>query len=263
MELTRNNYFSKEAENLFMGSSSFKAWDIEHGGCEAKEVAKHNGEWKEKENPAFLLGTYVHAWSSEELEEFKVDHPELFKKDKTLYAKYALGDKMIETFESDETMMQMRKGEKEKIFIGKIAGVDFKIQVDILNVEHGYFADIKTTKNIREKYWNNELKTHENFIQKYDYPLQFAIYAEILRQNLNMDEWLDSYVLAVDKQDIPDHEVIYMGTDFIKSKLEEIERKLPHIIAVRNGEIEPKRCGKCDYCRSTKKIQNAIHYLEL
>jgi hypothetical protein len=171
---------------------------------------------------------------------------------------------MINVFKNDPAMVQMREGEKEQIFTGEISGVPFKIQVDILNIGKGYFADIKTTKNMYEKYWNAETRERETFIQKYDYPLQFSIYVEILRQNLNMDKHLDCYILAVDKQEIPDHEIIYMDVDgFIKEKLEEIKFKLPHIMAVRNGEIEPERCEKCDYCRQTKKIIKPIHWLDL
>jgi len=189
--------------------------------------------------------------------------PELFKKDGSLLAKYALGDEMINCFKSDPVMMQMREGEKEQIFTGTIAGVDFKIQVDILNVERGYFADIKTTKSLYETYWNENTRERESFIMKYDYPMQFAIYAEVLRQNLKMDKWLDSYILVVDKQDPPDHAVIFMGQDFIQEKLDELMIKLPRIIQARNGEVKPQRCEKCDYCRSTKRVSKAIHYLDL
>lgn len=275
MELTRKNYFSPEAERLYLGSSSFKAWDKYHksvevfghdvgGGCEAREVAKRNGEWEEKEKDAFLLGSYLHAWASGDLQEFIGNTPTLFKKDGTLYAKYAVGDKMIECFKNDPAMMQMLQGEHEKIFTGTIGGVPFKIMVDVLNLKKGYFADIKTTKNIRETYWNPETREQESFIQKFDYPLQFAIYAEILRQNLKMDKYLDCYVLAVDKQEVPDHNLIFMDVEgFIKEKLEEIESKLPHIMAVRNGEVEPERCERCEYCRQTKRITKAIHWLDL
>jgi len=264
MELTRANYFSKEAELLYMGSSSLKAWNNYKGGCEAREVAKRKGEWTDKENPAFLLGNYLHSWSSGDLPEFMANTPELFKKDGTLLAKYTLGDEMINVFKRDPAMMQMREGEKEQIFTGEINGVPFKIQVDILNVEKGYFADIKTTKKMTEKYWNSETRTYETFIQKYDYPMQFSIYAEILRQNLKMDTYLDCYILAVDKQDVPDHEIIFMDVDsFIKTKLEEIELVIPRIMSVRNGEVDPVRCEVCDYCRSTKKIVKPIHYLDL
>ena len=44
-----------------------------------------------------------------------------------------------------------------------------------------------------------------------------------------MDEngYLQGYILAVDKQEIPDRQIIYMGIDeFIKDKLEEISLKL-------------------------------------
>lgn len=287
-ELNRKNYFSPEAEALFLGSTSFKNWDMySRDGCESREVAKRKGIWADKPNPAFLLGTYVHSWSSGDLPEFIANTPELFKKDGTLLAKYALGDEMINTLKSDPAMMQMLQGQKEQIFTGEIAGVPFKIQVDILNLLNAYFGDIKTTKNIYEKYWNPDTREHESFIQKYDYPLQFAIYAEILRQNYSniLDEalkaytenqlkkfieivksnsYLDGYILAVDKQEVPDHQIIYMDIDsFIAEKLQEIALKLPRIIAVRNGEVEPVRCEKCDWCRHTRRIVKPVHYLDL
>lgn len=262
MELTRENYFSKEAEELYMGSSSFKAWDVLHGGCEAKEIAKVKGLWIEKENPAFLLGSYVHAWSSSDLPEFIAEHPELFKKGGGMLAKYALGDEMINVLRNDPLVEKIREGAKEQIFTGAIAGVDFKIQVDVLNLQKGYFADIKTTKNLQESYWNKELRGHETFINKYDYYTQIAIYAEILKQNTGLVDYLEPYLIVVDKQEVPDHEVIYMGKSFIADKLAEIESRLPHIVDVRKGLIEPTYCGKCDYCRSVKKIIKPISLSE-
>jgi hypothetical protein len=265
MKLNRQNYFSPEAEALYLGSTSFKAHDMEHSdGCEAREIAIDKGEWIEPDKDAFLLGQYLHSWSSGDLQEFISNTPQLFKKDSTLLAKYALGDKMIECFENDPAMMQMRVGDKEQIFTGELFGVPFKIQVDILNLKAGRFCDIKTTKNLHEKYWNTENREYETFIQKYDYEMQFAIYAEILRQNLKMDKYLQGYILAVDKQDPPDHEIIFMDVDaFIADKLAEVEAKLPRIMDVRKGEVEPVRCGRCEYCRSTKRIKQAIHYLDL
>lgn len=261
MELNRKNYFSPEAEKLYLGSSSFKAWDMFHsGGCEAREVAKRNGTWQEDDNDAFLLGSYVHSWNEGEVPEFLAEHPEMFSSRGAskgqLLAKYALGDKMIETLKNDELVQKFRDGaEKERIFTGQIDGVDFKIQVDILNIERGYFADIKTTKNLSETYYNASAKKRESFIEKYDYFTQIAIYAEILRQNLNMDSYLEPYLLVVDKQQTPDHAIIDMGTSWIPEKLEEIKSRLPHIVAVRNGEVDPIGCGKCDYCRSIKKAK--------
>lgn len=259
MKLNRDNYFSKEAELKYMGSSSFKAFDIFHGGCEAKQIAKREGRWEDKENPAFLLGSYVHSWSSGDLQKFMSEHPQLFKKDGTLLKKYALGDEMINILKNDPLVQKFREGASfEQIFTGKIAGVDFKIQVDILNLDKGYFVDLKTTKNLSETYWSTTKRGKESFIDKYDYYCQIAIYAEILRQSLGMaeGEYLEPYIIPVDKRkDVPDHAIIDMGTSFIKDKLEEIKTKLPHIVAVREGREEPIACGKCDYCRSIKKAK--------
>ena len=271
MELNRNNYFSKEAEALYMGSSSFKAWDILHdGGCEARELAKINDEWEDEQKDAFLLGSYVHAWSEGDLQGFISEHPEMFSTRGAtkgcLKAEFAVGDKMIEVLRNDPLVEKFREcAEKEKIFTGQIGGVDFKIQVDILNVEKRYFADIKTTKSISETYYNETLKKRESFIDKYDYKLQIAIYAEILRQNLGMTSYLEPYLIVVDKnKTLPDHEVIHMGTDFIEEKIDEIKERLPRIMAVRNGVEEPIGCGKCDYCRSKKKAELITYrqYLE-
>lgn len=261
MELNRINYFSKEAELAFMGSSSFKAWDMLHDdGCEARELAKRNGEWEDAEKDAFILGSYVHAWSSGDLQEFIAEHPEMFSTRGAtkgcLKKEFAKGDVMIEVLRNDPLVQKFRQeADKEKIFIGQIAGVDFKIQVDILNVEMGYFADIKTTKNLSESYWNEHTKRRETFIDKYDYYTQIAIYAEILRQNLGMTTYLEPYLIIVDKQEVPDHAIIDMGTSFIEEKLEEIKGRLPRIMAVRNGAEEAIGCGKCDYCRSKKKAK--------
>lgn len=265
MKLNRKNYFSKEAEVLYLGSTSFKAWDIFHtsteafgnlieGGCEARELAITKGEYEKPSKDAFLLGNYVHSWSSGDLKDFLLEHPEMFKKDGSLYAKFSVGDAMINCLKNDSLVQKFREGaEKEQIFTGEIAGVPFKIQVDILNIEKGYFADIKTTDKLRKTYWKDGKKC--TFIDNYDYKLQFAIYAEILEQNLKLGHYLEPYVIAVDKQEIPNHEVIDMGTDFIEEKLEYIKAKLPHIIAVRNGIEEAIPCEECAYCRSKKEAK--------
>ncbi len=109
MILNKYNYFSIEADREYFSVSQFKSFKQ----CEAKTIAKLNGEWEEGRNEAFLLGSYVHAWSEGTLEEFKTEHPELFKKDGTLYAKYALGDKMIATLEKDNLVKKLEKDKRK------------------------------------------------------------------------------------------------------------------------------------------------------
>ena len=130
--------------------------------------------------------------------------------------------------------------------------------VDLMDLKKGYFADLKTTAQINKTTYKDGMRC--SFIGTYDYFLQIAIYAEVIRQNLGMAEgnYIDPYIIVVDKQEIPDHEVIYMGTEFIESKLQEVKSKLPRIMAVKRGLITPDKCGKCDYCRSEKVLMKPI-----
>lgn len=260
MRLTHDNYFSPEADREFFSVSQFKAFRE----CEAKVMAKLNGTWVDGNNDAFTLGSYVHLWSEGgNLGEFRAQHPEMFKKDGTLLKKFEVADKMIETLANDPLVEKVREGQKEVIMTGELFGTPWKIMIDIYNPSKGVFVDLKTTREISKKYWNEELRVKQNFIEHYDYLLQMAVYAEIERQNRGGEEYLQPHIIAVSKEEIPDKAIVLMGTEYIEDKLLEVETLLPRFIKVKNGEEKPIGCGHCDYCRSIKKIDKILHYTEL
>lgn len=275
--LTKENYFSPEAQRIYLGSSSFKAWDMMNngteefgnfieGGCEAREMAIRKGLWTVDDKEVFMVGHYVHAWSEgpEAFKKFVNDnYSDIYQKSGKMYAPFIRADAMIETLKKSELVTMLRDTpQKETVMTGTIAGVPFKIMVDIPNFEKGYWADLKTTASIRKTSYKDGMRV--SFIGSYDYKYQFAIYSEIIRQNLGLPEgeYLDPYLIAVDKQEVPDHEVIYMGKDFIDYTLETIKSRLPRIVAVRNGQVEPIRCEKCEYCRDTKQLKKPISLLD-
>lgn len=275
--LTKENYFTAEAQRLYLGSSSFKAWDMMNGGteafgnfieggCEAREVAIRKGLWIVEDKEVFLVGSYVHAWSEgpEAFQKFIRDNTaDIYQKNGKPYAAFVVADAMIETLRKSELVTKLRDTpQKETILTGLIGGVPFKIMVDIPNFEKGYWADLKTTASIRKTSYKDGARV--SFIGSYDYKYQFAIYSEIIRQYLGLPEgkYLESYLIAVDKQKVPDHTVIYMGDSFIGYTLETIESRLPRIIAARSGQVEPMRCEKCEYCRSTKQLTRPISLLD-
>ncbi|AQW23466.1 PD-(D/E)XK nuclease-like domain-containing protein [Clostridium perfringens] len=260
MEINKDNYFSLEADREYFSVSQFKSFKE----CEAKTMAKLNGTCVDGTNDAFTLGSYVHLWSEGgNLGDFRMQHPEMFRKDGDLKANFKVADKMIETLSKDPLIEKVREGQKEVIFTGELYGAKWKIMIDIYNPSSKYFADLKTTRSIQMKYWNEELRVKQNFIEYYDYLLQMAVYAEIERQNRGGEDYLQPHIIAVSKEEIPDKAVILVGTEFIKDKLLEVEALLPHFIRVKNGEEVPTRCEHCDYCRSTKQISKIIHYTEL
>lgn len=272
--LTNKNYFGKEAEELYFGSSSFKAFDIEHtgsevfgnfveGGCEAREVAVRRGEYEKPDKKAFLVGSYIHAWaeSPESFQEFvQENYSKIYTSSKVpkLRADFERAELMIEKLRSCEIVTDMKNCDHEIIFTGTIAGVDIKIMVDLLDIKRGYFADYKTTADINKLTYKNGKKL--SFIDVFDYKLQFAIYSEIIRQNIGKN--LDCYVIVVDKKPTVEHQVIYMGnadnTEWFSEKLEEVELKLPHLYLVKHQKVKARRCEKCAYCISTRKLTGPI-----
>lgn len=260
MEINKDNYFSLEADREYFSVSQFKAFRQ----CEAKTMAKLNGMWSDGTNDAFTLGSYVHLWSEGgNLGEFRMQHPEMFKKDGDLKANFKVAEKMIKTLADDPLVERVRDGQKEVIFTGELYGAKWKIMIDIYNPGNKYFADLKTTRSIQMKYWNEDLRVKQNFIEYYDYLLQMAVYAEIERQNRGGEDYLQPHIIAVSKEEIPDKAIILVGTEFIKDKLLEVEALLPHFIRVKNGLEVPTRCEHCDYCRSTKQVSKIIHYTDL
>ena len=257
MELNKENYHSIEANQHYMSNSQYKDF-IE---CEAMAMAKIRGELIQPQNDACLLGSYVHAWAEGDLENFKSSTPELFTSKGSLYAKYDVGDRMIQTLRDDPFVMFVLQGEKEVIIVAEMFGIKWKIRLDVRG--KGRLVDIKTMKAIRDKVWNKAGGYYETVIESYGYLRQLAIYCEIERIDSGGDEWLEPLIVAVSKEDEPDKEIISLDSERMQMELELVEKNMPRIIEVKSGFAEPERCGQCKHCRRTKKLTKITHYMDL
>lgn len=261
LQLKRDNYFTLEADQQYMSVSQYKNFLK----CEAATLAKIKGEYVEPKSDALLLGSYVHAWLDGTIEEFKEHNPEIFSsKGKTkgeLKAAYQNANQMIQVLEEDPFIMFALQGEKEVVQTAELFGVPWKIRMDVYNPEKGRIADLKTVKGIYEKYWFDG--SYVSFVEAFGYITQMAVYSEVERLNRGGADWLESYLVAVSKEDPPDKAIITIDNDRLALELEEVENKIDRIAAVKYGKEEPKRCEKCDYCRRTKKVSGVIHYLDL
>ena len=65
------------------------------------------------------------------------------------------------------------------------------------------------------------------------------------------------------KEDSPDLNALYIPDDDLAAKLAEVEDKAPRYHAIKQGRIAPIPCGKCAYCRATKKLTGIIDYKSL
>lgn len=255
--LTAANYHSVEANQRYMSVSQYK----DFRKCEAMAMAKLRG-WKEPENNALLLGSYVHAHFEGELETFVQEHPELFKKDGTLKAEYQHANRMIEAIETDPFCMFTLEGQKEVIMTAPIAGCLWKVKIDCYNPEQGRISDLKTTSSIRDKCWDARYG-YVSFVEAYGYVLQMAVYCEVEKRNTGRSGWLEPLIVAVSKEDPPDKAIISFDEHRMMLELEELQENLPRVLDVKTGIEPPKRCERCRYCRETKKVDRVIHFSDL
>lgn len=242
MILTNENYFSPESNLEYMSVSQYKTFR----SCEAMAMAELRGEWKRPKSTALLVGSYVDAWFEGTLEKFKAENPEIFNKNGSeLKADYIQAEEIIERVQRDEKFMEYMSGEKQTIFTAELFGIPWKIKIDSLCSDK--IVDLKVMRSM-------ERIMGKSFVEHWGYDLQMAVYAAVHGEDL------DTYLAVVTKQTPSDIELIEIPKWRREECLEDVERHLPRIIKVKRGEIEPERCGVCEYCRATKKITEPIDF---
>lgn len=242
MGVNRYNYFSSNNNLKYCGSSQFKSFLR----CPAQAMAELRGEWKREDTTALLIGSYVDAWFEGTLDTFKAEHPEILKKDGTLKAEFVKADEIIARVSRDELFMKYMGGEKQVIRTGSIEGVPFKIKMDSYHKGKA-IVDLKVIKDF-EPLWNEERGIRQSFIEYWGYDYQAAIYQAIEGNKLPF------FICAVTKETIPDFDIIQVPQTWIDSAMAIIKNEIGIIDAYKRGELEPPRCGKCAYCRETKKL---------
>lgn len=251
MAVNRFNYFSKNNNLKYCGSSQFKSFLK----CPAMAMAELNGEWEREESTALLVGSYVDAYFEGTLDAFKMEHPEVFKKDGTLKSEYARAEEIIARVSKDELFMRYMSGAKQVVKTGEICGVPFKIKMDSYHKGKA-IVDLKIIRDF-EPLWSDENCAREDFIHYWGYDYQAAIYQAIEGNKLPF------YICAATKEANTDFAVIQIPQEWIDSAMSVIEYQIGTIDAYKRGEIEAPRCEKCAYCRQTKKLTRVISADEL
>lgn len=250
MKIGKSNYYSLEADLNTMSVSQYKLF-IQ---CELMAMAKLKGEYKQIESDALLLGKYVHSWNEGTLEKFKEENQSLYssqgKTKGQLKSSFKVAEIMINALSEDKNCMKFLNGKKEVIVEGDLFGLHWRGMIDVLNLEKGFFSDLKTTQSIYKKY--NGL----NFIQKFGYVEQMAVYRELIKQQFGKD--LIPYIVAVEKNDNPLKAIVKIDERYTLPKLEEISYRLERIKSIKYGEEEPIGCGMCEYCRSKNKVTQIL-----
>ncbi len=244
MRLTSKNYYGLKAGQEFFSVSQYK----DFMKCEAAAMAKIRGEYEQPVTRALLVGSFVDSYFDGTLDVFMKGHPEVFTRKAELRSEFRKANEIIAKCKADPTFMKFMSGKKQKIMTFELFGAPWKMKMD------SYVKGICIT----------DLKVVANFqiLPFWRYDLQGAVYQK--GAELWDKQRLPFYLAAVTKERVPDLDIFQIPQEVLDAALSEIEMNMPRFIAVKNGDEEPRSCGKCDYCRKMKKarIRNYLELLE-
>ncbi len=242
MRLTEENYYAQESNWKYWSVSQYKQFTR----CEAAAMAQLRGEYEPPVTKALLVGSFFDAYFDGSLEQFKEQHKEIFTRKKELRAEFRQAQKMIERAKKDPLFMKFMSGEAQKIMTAELFGAPWKVKIDSF-IPDTCIADLKSAANFRT-------------LPRYRYDMQGAVYQEVAR--LNGYGALPFYLAVCTKERTPGMRIYQIPQSALDMALREIQDNMPHFIQVKSGEIEPKYCGACDYCK-TVQVAEIHNYLEL
>lgn len=278
--LTQSNYYTHETDWQYMSFSLYK----DFCKCEAAALAKLKDDWKPKLRKStkpdpLIFGNFIHSYfeSNEAHEEYlqkKDVIKEVYKKGnpanglKAAYDAKGLAEIMIKALSKDSYFRRAYlPGTKEIIVTGKIDGVLWKGKIDSLNLDEEYFCDLKTVDDIYKAHWTDGIliPRKTNFIFDRGYHLQMALYKEFIKQTFDVE--CEPLIFAVSKQDPPAKKAIDFvdkdSLDYMSFALDDLIGNQQHVLDVMHGEVKPKRCEKCEYCRQTAMLSGFTHASEI
>ena len=249
MNLTNDNYFSEEAASEFWSVSQFKAFNK----CEAAGLAEVLGEYHREETDALLIGSYVDAYFSGELDNFiKVNGDKMYsKRGGGLLAKFQQANTIIDRVEADPLMMDYLTGEKQVVMSAELFGVPWKAKFDVYDETR--IVDLKCVRDFEDVF--DRGYGWRSWVEYWGYDIQGAIYQRIEQLATGRDKPLPFYIAAVTKERVPDIKVLQIPQHVLDAAYNMVEAKIERFDLIKQGDVEPVRCEKCDYCKASKVLK--------
>ena len=246
--LTSKNYYSRRANRIYFSASQVKTFKK----CEAQALAEIKGKYERPAGTALMVGSYVDAALTGDIEKWLGEHPEVRKKDGGLKAEFVQAQEMVERAKGDPVFREYLCGRHQTIMTGKIFGVPFKAKFDALRDDR--IVDLKTVRDTEPVYLPGQGRV--DFATAWDWPLQMAIYQKMVEINKGVK--LPCYLAVITKETPADLHVIQVEQERMDAEMAWLEQMLPRYEAIKNGIIPPERCGHCAYCRETHKITGPV-----
>lgn len=254
MKLNNDNYFSPEAMREYWSVSQFKSFNK----CEAAGLAEVKGEYVREETEALLIGSYVDAYFSGEEKQFRHLHADKMYSKRTgeLLAKFSHANDIIKRVEMDPLMSEYMEGDKQVIMTADMFGVSWKTKMDVYNGER--IVDFKCVKDFEDIY--DKDYGYRSWVEVWGYDIQGAVYQKVEQLATGRDKPLPFYIAAATKEKTPDIKLIHLPQHILDAALGIVEAKIERFDLIKSGDVEPIRCGRCDYCKRTKILTAPEEY---
>ena len=155
-----------------------------------------------------------------------------------------------------EGSLEQFKKENPDIFTQKC---DWKIKMDSY-IPGKAIVDLKTTSDLH-KAWRVQDYGYASVAEYWGYTLQMAVYQKIVE--IDTGEKLPCILAFITKEDSPELKLCYIDQVTLDHSLNEVGMNMGSILMVKNGEVDPIPCGKCDYCKATEPIEEVINIADL
>lgn len=270
--LTSENYYSNAADLDYMSCSQYQSFLT----CEAATMAKLHGLFTPSASEALTVGNYFHtALESDAAHAAFCDSHfgDIYKtkEDKKTgeiiavgkYAPYAKADDMLKTAKSDPLIKEIidAPGQNEVIMTGKLFDMPWKIRLDKYMPDIRTIIDWKTAADLNRAEYNPATAAKESFLESLGYLMRAAVYSEIEKQNARSSDDPTFIIVAISKQDPPDKGVYLLNhRQRYDYELELVKQNMERIRRVKSGQVKPRRCGRCEYCRATKQLTKIVPY---
>lgn len=258
--LTPENYYSDQANQLYLSNSLFKSvygCPADPYPCEAKALLGPRDESSE----ALLIGGYVDAAfeSDRAFKDYvKAHESELkLKSGKGFYKFVTDADIAICRAKRDPVFMSYLDGQHQAVMTGIIAGHPFKIKMDDYKPGER-ITDLKYVKSAAEA-WCEPLHNRVTFIEAYGYTIQGAIYQDVVAQNTGRRH--PFYIAYITKEEKPDFGVVEIPQQMLDEALEYVTMSLT-ARPMREVRKKPHACGRrsCEWCRDQKVLSGPYTY---
>ena len=261
-ELSADNYYSLDANRKYMSVHQYLDFCGHMGvqGCEKRAMAALRGDYSKEKTVAMQVGSYVDAFFEGTLERFKKENPEIFTQKGELKSQFKQAEKMIARALRDKKFMAYMSGEKQVIMTGYLFGCEWKIKMDSYIPETA-IVDLKTSSADLHRAWKVQDYGYASCAEYWAYTLQMAVYQKIVE--INTGKKLPCILAFITKEDSPELKLCYIDQTTLDHSLNEIEMNIQSVLMVKNGEVEPIPCGKCDYCKATEPIEEVINIADL